>query len=160
MEGVAARARTGKAALYRRWPSIDELALDTFRRAWPALPELPANGSLRDDLIAILAELATILGGGPHPSSWMVVTEIIVHPRIAAAFRAAVIEPRIDLTLRSLSAAADRGEVRYEQVTPLVARLGSALVVQQHLILGQPPSHADVLEIVDRVWLPAARFAG
>ncbi|TDD64977.1 TetR family transcriptional regulator, partial [Actinomadura rubrisoli] len=35
MEGVAAAARTGKAALYRRWPSKDELVTDALKHVLP-----------------------------------------------------------------------------------------------------------------------------
>ena len=39
MEGIAARARTGKAALYRRWPTKHALVLDALCHALPPLPE-------------------------------------------------------------------------------------------------------------------------
>lgn len=37
-EGVAARAGTGKAPLYRRWRSKDEFILDTVRQRYPHRP--------------------------------------------------------------------------------------------------------------------------
>ena len=40
MEGVASRARTGKAALYRRWSSKRDLILDALTHALPIAPEI------------------------------------------------------------------------------------------------------------------------
>jgi AcrR family transcriptional regulator len=48
---VAARAKTGVAVLYRRWPNKDELtfaAIRHFRETNPA--EVPDTGSLRGEL--------------------------------------------------------------------------------------------------------------
>ncbi|HZZ96953.1 MAG TPA: TetR/AcrR family transcriptional regulator [Jatrophihabitantaceae bacterium] len=50
MESVAARAGVAKTTLYRRWPSIHELAIaamETFEQAPDDLPE----GSVRDTLV-------------------------------------------------------------------------------------------------------------
>lgn len=158
MERVAARAKTGKAALYRRWGSIDDLVLDAFSRAWPQPPRQPSTGNLRDDLIALVADVASSMANANPLTPNLVVAEILAHPRLAVVWRAAVVEPRHDLALRVLRAAADRGEISYEQVTPVVARIGAALVVQQHLALGKPPTRKEIREIVDRAWLPAASF--
>ncbi|MFD0328721.1 helix-turn-helix domain-containing protein [Streptacidiphilus monticola] len=35
MEAVATAARTGKASVYRRWPSKEELVLDALRSTLP-----------------------------------------------------------------------------------------------------------------------------
>src|SRR3954469_15888522 len=53
MEGVAARARTGKAAVYRRWPSKADLVADVLRAGLPPLGEIPDHGSIREDLVVL-----------------------------------------------------------------------------------------------------------
>src|SRR5580698_265780 len=58
MESVAARARTGVAVLYRRWPNKDELvlaALMHYRQGRPV--EIVDTGTLRGDLLALLAAI-------------------------------------------------------------------------------------------------------
>src|SRR5215218_10242265 len=57
MDMVAARAKAGKATLYRRWPSKAELVRDAviwMSRSSVDLDELPDTGSLRGDLLALL----------------------------------------------------------------------------------------------------------
>src|ERR1700679_1365594 len=55
MESVAARARTGVAVLYRRWPGKDDLTLAAIAHYVKAHPtEMPDTGSLRGDMLAVL----------------------------------------------------------------------------------------------------------
>ena len=53
MDGVARRAKAGKAALYRRWSSKQEMVLDAVTTiSVPALPE--TSGDLRTDVAALV----------------------------------------------------------------------------------------------------------
>jgi AcrR family transcriptional regulator len=59
MESIAARAHTGIAVLYRRWPNKSELviaAIAHYGRTHPL--EIPDTGNLRDDLIGLLTSLS------------------------------------------------------------------------------------------------------
>src|SRR6188768_1091318 len=59
MESIAARARTGIAVLYRRWPNKEQLvfaALQHHRSENPVA--VPDTGTLRDDLLAYLKALS------------------------------------------------------------------------------------------------------
>ena len=68
IEGVAARAKTSRPVLYRRWPNRRDLALAaiTARFDLPVEPP-PDTGSLRGDLLALLTSMsdsrAEIFGG-------------------------------------------------------------------------------------------------
>src|SRR5438132_5643442 len=53
MEGVAAGAQTGKAAVYRRWPSKEDLVADALQSGLPRIEEAPDLGSVREDLLAL-----------------------------------------------------------------------------------------------------------
>lgn len=53
VDEVAERAGVGKATVYRRWPSKDDLAHDAFQRIFDVEVPVPDTGSLRDDLIAV-----------------------------------------------------------------------------------------------------------
>ena len=55
MESVAARAKTGVAVLYRRWPNKDDLALAAIRHYRQTHPvEIPDTGTLRGDMLGLL----------------------------------------------------------------------------------------------------------
>lgn len=52
LDGVARRAKVGKAALYRRWPSKEKLIMDALEQL--ALPAVEFDtGTLRGDLLAL-----------------------------------------------------------------------------------------------------------
>ena len=53
MEGVAAGAQTGKAAVYRRWPSKEDLVADALQAGLPNQTEAPDLGSVREDLLEL-----------------------------------------------------------------------------------------------------------
>src|SRR6266542_5323782 len=61
MEGIAACAHTGKAALYRRWPRKEDLIVDALEHALPALADLPDYGNLRDDLLEVLRRITAMV---------------------------------------------------------------------------------------------------
>lgn len=63
MEGVAQRARAGKASLYRRWPTRIELVMDAVYSRLPDPSAPPDTGSLRGDLLALLRANAEALAG-------------------------------------------------------------------------------------------------
>jgi AcrR family transcriptional regulator len=54
---IAARARAGKAGIYRRWPSMAALARSAVGR-FDLVPMPPAGGSLREDLCGLVARWA------------------------------------------------------------------------------------------------------
>ena len=54
---IAARARAGKAGIYRRWPTMAALARSAVGR-FDLVPMPPAGGSLRDDLCGLVARWA------------------------------------------------------------------------------------------------------
>ena len=52
MEAVAKRAEVGKSALYRRWPSKQDMVVAALSEFSVPLAEIPDTGSLRGDLLA------------------------------------------------------------------------------------------------------------
>jgi AcrR family transcriptional regulator len=59
MEGVAARAHTGKQVIYRRWADRAQLAIAAIRHTLgPLVPEVPQTGTLREDLLSVLRRMA------------------------------------------------------------------------------------------------------
>lgn len=157
MEGVAAKARTGKASLYRRWSSKEDLVLEAVGCAMPALEDIEqSTGSLRDDLLGVLRRMLTFVQG---PNGALVRGLIgaadVDHPlRLMARTR--LIEPRLHLLRRLIEQAIERGEARSGSATLPLAQVGPALLLYRFMLLGHVADD-DVLEIVDEVVLPLLR---
>lgn len=61
MEGVAAGARTGKAALYRRWSSKADLVAEALRDGLPELGGIADHGSVREDLYRLCVRMRDVM---------------------------------------------------------------------------------------------------
>jgi AcrR family transcriptional regulator len=154
MDGIARRAQTGKAALYRRWPGKRELVLDALLGVLPDPREVAASASVRDELLAALTIVADTVAGGNRFPGLAVMVELLRVPDLRDAFAGRVIEPRLRMVREILRRGAERGEVDAARVTPLVAMAGPALVVQTFLMTGSPPPADDLARIVDTVVMP------
>ena len=160
MQGVAHRAGTGKAPLYRRWPDKQQMLIDVLADKPPGREEEQVDtGQLRTDLIAILAQMSRAMAEPVGRSLYALIVEMVLqrdrHPRAAEAVIESLLEPRLDAISAALRRAARRGEIRPGAVTSLLAQAGPALVIHQQLHYGSPPSQAEITEIVNRVLLPA-----
>jgi AcrR family transcriptional regulator len=154
MDGVARRAGTGKAALYRRWPSKRDMVLDALARTVVEGDVAPSD-SVRDDLLGALVVMADALGrrgGGPGLD---VLMQVLGEPELRTAFATRVIEPRMR-RLRQVvrRATGRRPDAPGPAVTALIARAGPALVLQTFLLTGRPPARAELFRIVDAILLP------
>jgi AcrR family transcriptional regulator len=157
MEGVAAGAHTGKAALYRRWPRKEDLVVDALEQALPSPTDLPDHGAVRDDLLDLLRRLAAMLNSPTGCALQCLMAEIDRDHPFARLLHQRVKEPRKQMFLNLLRRGADRGQVRPEAASPLVAEVGPALVMQRFLAEGPPVPDDYVVSVVDDVVLPLLR---
>lgn len=156
-EGVASRARTSRAVLYRRWPTREQLVRATIRHLGKQTPRIePDTGSLREDVLALLRHSnATRLG------VWVVLSvqlagfyaETGVTP---AELRRELIGDRPSALREILARAAERGEARAD-LPERVIRVPFDLFRSEAILrLGAVPD-ADLVSIVDEVFLPLVR---
>jgi AcrR family transcriptional regulator len=154
MEGVAARAGTGKAVLYRRWPKRAELVLAAMRHHLGSITdEIPDTGDLREDVLIVLRQIKDRAEQiGPDIFHGLRMESQDLPPEAFA------ITPGVMTTL--LTRAAERGDVRQEKVTPLVVSLPGILIRHELLLSGVAVSEAYLTGIVDEVFLPLVVTAG
>jgi AcrR family transcriptional regulator len=157
MEGVAACAHTGKAALYRRWPRKEDLVVDALDHAMPSLVELPDTGSLREDLLALLRRMAAMANSATGCALRCLLAEVDREHPFARLLHERVFAPRKQAFRTVLERAADRGQVRPGAAGQLVADVGPALVIQRFLAEGPPVPDDYVVSVLDEVVLPLLR---
>jgi len=112
VDDVAARAGVGKATVYRRWPSKEDLAVAAMETLYTAeIPE-PDTGSIRTDLVLTYRAVLTFVNT-PHGAAWLrrSIAESVRDERIAALYREST-ERREDQSRETLQRAIERGEVR------------------------------------------------
>jgi AcrR family transcriptional regulator len=157
MEGVAACAQTGKAALYRRWPGKEDLVVDALDHALPSLDQLPDHGEVRDDLLDLLRQMAATFNSATGCALQCLLGEIDRDHPFARLLHERVFAPRKQTFLAVLQRAAERGQVRADAASQLVAECGPALVAQRFLADGPPVPDDYVVSVVDDVVMPLLR---
>ena len=151
MEGIAARAHTGKAALYRRWSTKQALVQAALLYALPPLPEPRADRSARENLLTVFTAHCDVLAGKTAFPSMAIMGQLIHEPELRTIFADAVVVPRLRIIESILRTGERNGEIDSASLTPLAARVGPALINQHVLLTGAPPNRRQLTRIVDTV---------
>ena len=154
MEGIAARAQTGKAALYRRWTTKCELVHAALVFALPPVPEPRSGRSARENLLAMFTAHRDMLAGKTAFPPLDVIHQLLHEPEMRAIFADAVVGPRLKIAESILRVAVENGDIDPATITPLTARIGPALINQHFLLTGAPPNRRELALIVDTVIPP------
>ena len=110
MEGVAAGAHTGKAALYRRWPRKEDLVVDALEHALPSPTDLPDHGAVREDLLDLLRRMTAMLNSPAGCAVQCLMSETERDESFARLLHERVKEPRKRMFLDLLTRGAARGQ--------------------------------------------------
>jgi AcrR family transcriptional regulator len=156
IDTVAARARTSKPVLYRRWKTRDDLLRATVRHVGAAsVPSIPDTGTLRGDLLALLASansttrnpvaalVSSMLGSyynqtGPTP----------------AELREAFLSQRGSAVEQVVNRAVERGEVDPARLTPRIIALPFDLFRNEMMMTLKPVPDHVLRQIVDDIFIP------
>jgi AcrR family transcriptional regulator len=155
---VASRAGAGKATVYRRWASKNELVLDAvacMKKGDLDTLQIPDTGSLRGDLVAmirppsindaerklkVMAGLASMLSSAPE---------------LADAANEAIVEPRARINRMLLGRAIERGEISSDIDIQLISLISPSMVAYRTLIMRKPVDREFLITLIDGVVLPA-----
>lgn len=159
MEGVAARARVGKATIYRRWPSKEDLVVDAIRSVHAEAP-IVDTGSLRDDLLTLIRSSEQ---GSPRATMERLMPrflgEAATSPVLFKAYQDTIIAPRLQQLTALVERAQARGEIRSDLDPGVVVDLLNGAVMFRFLITAHVlPTAPDFVEqVIDTVWRGMAR---
>jgi AcrR family transcriptional regulator len=154
MERVAIRARTSKAALYRRWSGRAELVMDACKLREVSDEDIPDTGALRTDVIALLrqmsAKMASPLGGILRG----LLAEMTRDPEFSRLIRERfhTVGPATIHVI--LERAVERGEVERRILDSRRSTVATDLLRNQFLLFGAPVQDEVILDIVDDIYLP------
>ncbi|GAA0929435.1 TetR/AcrR family transcriptional regulator [Nonomuraea longicatena] len=154
MEGVAGRAGTGKASVYRRWPTRIHLVTAAVYSRFPACGDVPDTGNLRDDLLEALRRVAAAMEGTPGLALRAVLSEVLTDPTKAALLRQDFPSAARRMMIEVARRAVERGEIAEVSVTPRRMATGAALMRHYVLFHHQPVTEELIVQIVDEVMVP------
>jgi AcrR family transcriptional regulator len=152
METIARRAGTGKAALYRRWPSRTELIIDTVQATMPGMAGLPDTGSLRGDILALLDAFASELRGALGDALRGLRAEAILDPSFSRQISDYTGDFASSRLRQLVGRAAARGELGRSDVSRLRLEAGPA-IIRDHFLF-RDLHELSMTDLVDEVIMP------
>jgi AcrR family transcriptional regulator len=159
MEGVAAGAQTGKAAVYRRWPSKEDLVADALQAGLPTLDVAADHGNIREDLFQLCRRVRDAM----YSRSGFALRSVLYECDIATAERfhgvivRGVIEPSNRLFREVVRRGVTRGEVRPDATGDLVFDVIPGLMMYRSKVCGSEWPDGDIADMIDQVMVPLLR---
>ncbi|WP_030939499.1 TetR/AcrR family transcriptional regulator [Streptomyces sp. NRRL S-646] len=159
MEGVAAGAQTGKAAVYRRWPSKEDLVADALQAGLPRIEETPDLGSVREDLLALCRQAREAMFSRPGFAVRSVIHECdpIQAERFHGVIFDGIVEPTIKLLREVITRGIERNEVRPDAANSYVFDVIPAMMMYRSKLRGSEWDDRDLEEMIDQLMVPLLR---
>ena len=155
---VAARAKAGKATVYRRWASKGELVIEAvacMKQNDISAEKLPDTGTLRGDLVAMVKP-RTIEDAQQKLRVMAGVMSLLGQsPELAEAAREAIVEPRMAVNRMFLRRAIDRGEISPDVDIERIAAISQSMGAFRMLMEQKPVDREFVISVIDGIVLPA-----
>jgi AcrR family transcriptional regulator len=157
MDAVAAEAGVGKATIYRRWRTKQELVVDTIADLNRDTATPPDTGSLEEDLRVLLHRLVSVINGPLGAATLSLLSTVPHQPALADAFRSGPLQMWRSAFDAVWTRAQERGELQRGLSSTLAAEATSALLVQRWLVTGDHVDDAYADEVLSSVVLPLVR---
>ena len=147
VDELADRCGVGKAAIYRRYRSREELVAAGFEAANQSMPDV-SDLPVREALVRLLEWVSGAHAAGMTPT-WLVAMQQM--PALREKYMTQVVEPRRD-ALRAVVARGQRdGHLRVDIPTDVVVTTLSApaVLVGMHRARGYPRGEVGIEDVVD-----------
>ncbi|WP_158674657.1 TetR/AcrR family transcriptional regulator [Streptomyces hoynatensis] len=155
MDGVAAAAGTGKAALYRRWENKEALVVDALASALPAPGDYVLTGDHRADIRALLCGIRDAFALSQDAAFRAAKKNLSAG--VVALIQERVVLPSRARILDIIRTGIDSGEFRPGAANDRAAAAGPAMLVFSFVTDGPEVPDEYVDQIVDDVVLPLVR---
>jgi AcrR family transcriptional regulator len=157
MDAVAAEAGVGKATIYRRWRTKQDLVVDTISDLNRAGAATPDTGTLEGDLRQMLRQMVAVINGPAGAATLSLLSTVPHQPALAEAFRTGPLDVWRHAYDQVWARAEERGEVKPGIAGTVLGEATSALLVQRWLLTGEPVDEAYADRVLEGVVLPLVR---
>jgi AcrR family transcriptional regulator len=160
VEGVAARARTGKASIYRRWPTKQHLVMDALCAELPTPAqcgmdlELDDSVTTFDALRMIASAIGRVITSPAGDAMRAIKCEAAADPELAQLIDERFQAPRREFLLQLLRRGVARGEVRPGADTALVADVVPAVLSHRVILQREPLTEHDITAVIEQIFIP------
>ncbi|GIT79805.1 TetR family transcriptional regulator [Leifsonia sp. LS1] len=155
---VAARAKAGKATVYRRWASKADLVIDAvacMKKGDIDFDALPDTGTLRGDLVAMMKPHTIVDAEKKLQIMAGLVSMLAKDPGLADAVNEAIVEPRASVNRIFLRRAVERGEIPADADIEKLALIAPSMASYRVLVQRKAVDREFLLSVLDDILLPA-----
>jgi AcrR family transcriptional regulator len=160
MDAVASEAGVGKATIYRRWRTKQELVVDTvseLNRSWTVDAD---TGSLEGDLRQLVHRMVEMMDSPVGMATRSLLAAMQHEPALIEAFREGPMAVWRRAYADMWARAQARGEVGPGMPQSIPAEVSTALLVQRWLVTREPVDTAYADAVLETVVLPLVRRHG
>lgn len=157
MDWIASRARTSKAALYRRWSNRAQLVVHAQEQLIRSLLSAPDIGSFASDMYALLRSVAELMDSEYGELLRAVLAEVTKSPDLAAETRRQLLETGPHLVDEIYRRGIERGEVRPGLRGTRAMTVAHDLLRNEFVTRGAPIPESVIEEILETIYLPLVR---
>lgn len=151
IEKVAARARVGKATIYRRWPGKEDLLLDAISAMRSPLPK-PKGESVREDLAALVDAIGRESSDPRRARQFaLLLGEGAAYPRLLERYVETVVEPRREVVRGVLKRGVATGELREETNVEAAVDMLTGAVLARPRTARERPDRGYARRVVDEL---------
>jgi hypothetical protein len=161
MNAVAARAKTNKSVLYRRWASKSKLVIAVLHKRIPnPTTDVPDTGDLRNDVLSLLMGIAKPLQIiGAETLHGLMIEQLDKHlmssiPKMMHPGTESNVTKSMKMILKNAEL---RGEINLKKINPRIISLPIDLIRYDVLTTHEPISDKMLNEIIDDIFLPLIR---
>lgn len=162
IESVAARAHTGKASIYRRWPTKQHLVIQAFCAKFGDSFNLLDDNTIddtvttRDALLGVGSRMTEIVSEAGEAFR-ATACEISRDADLAAALEEQVACPKRQVLVALLERGVSRGEVRPEAACELFAEVLPSMIITRLIVQNRPVEDEYLIRVVDDIVMPLLR---
>jgi AcrR family transcriptional regulator len=154
MDAVAARARSSKATIYRRWPGKADLVAAALSRYGEHAPPVVDTGSLRGDLVEVLMRMRDALADLDGALVLGVISAMRSDAALADIVRGRLLTAKTAAVSEVVNRAITRKELPRNADAALAAEIAAAVVFTRLVVTGRPIDDDQAARLVDAVLLP------
>lgn len=158
MDEVAARAKSAKTTVYRRWPSKAELVRDALiwmSKSSVDTQSMPDTGSLREDLLSVQKDYSADFAERKVRVLSGLGSFFTNHAKAAKEASAGIFEPMLEINRKIFNRAIERGDIPRDADIEVACQTIIATIVYRTQIQTQSFDKTQYARLLDAIILPA-----
>ena len=159
MDALAQAAGVGKATIYRRWRTKQDLIVDSISDLGSVLTVPPDTGSLQEDIRQVMHLIVDITRSPIGAMLQSLISAMHHHPELRAAYRTGPLRVWRNAYAQMWARAEARGEVTPGLASLPMAETTSGLIIQRWLLTDEPVNEEYADRVLDTVVMPLLRHA-